>query len=39
MSTTTVTAAHLAWYAERPEMLDAALTRIGPLRDLLAPAG
>ncbi len=39
LSTATVTAAHLAWYAERPEMLDAALSRSGPLRDLLAPAG
>jgi hypothetical protein len=39
VSTTTVTTAHLAWYAERPQMLDAALARIGPLRDLLAPAG
>ena len=33
----TVTAAHLAWYRERPEMLDAALTRVGPLVDLLVP--
>lgn len=35
----TVTAAHLAWYRERPEMLDAALARSGPLRELLAPGG
>ncbi|SED12851.1 hypothetical protein SAMN04489844_3732 [Nocardioides exalbidus] len=31
----TVEAAHLAWYRARPEMLDAALARIGPLRELL----
>jgi hypothetical protein len=36
VSTATVTAAHLEWYAARPEMLDAALTRIGPLQELLA---
>lgn len=37
VSTATVTEAHLAWYAERPGMLDAALARTGPLRELLAP--
>ncbi|PKH42676.1 peptide ABC transporter ATPase [Nocardioides alpinus] len=38
VSTGTVSAAHLAWYADRPEMLDAALSRVGPLRELLATA-
>jgi hypothetical protein len=36
VSTATVSAAHLAWYEARPEMLDAALARVGPLRELLA---
>lgn len=35
----TVTAAHLAWYRDRPEMLDAAVSRVGPLRRLLATTG
>ncbi|WP_322919172.1 WcbI family polysaccharide biosynthesis putative acetyltransferase [Nocardioides renjunii] len=35
VATTTVEAAHLAWYRRRPEMLDAALTRIEPLHELL----
>lgn len=37
VSTATVEEAHLAWYAARPAMLDAALGRTGPLRELLAP--
>jgi hypothetical protein len=36
VTTESVTAAHLAWYDARPEMLDAALARVGPLREQLA---
>lgn len=35
LGTDEVAVAHLAWYAARPELLDAALARSGPLRDLL----
>lgn len=35
LGTEEVARAHLAWYAERPALLDAALARSGPLRDRL----
>ena len=35
LPTSTVAAAHLQWYRDRPEMLDAALTRAEPLLRLL----
>lgn len=38
VTTASVTAAHLAWYAERPEMLDAALSRVGPAHHTLLNA-
>ncbi|QCW51582.1 peptide ABC transporter ATPase [Nocardioides dongxiaopingii] len=39
VTTEAVTAAHLAWYRERPEMLDAALERAAPLVELFGPGG
>ena len=39
MSAETVADAHLRWYAQRPEMLDAALDRIAPLLALLGRPG
>ena len=39
VSAETVAAAHLRWYAQRPEMLDAALDRAAPLLALLGSSG